>query len=103
MPWDKHDFPRARLDQKLPWSWPPTKFNVAADLLRLRTAHLRSRSPESLRYRQQTQTDPRPTRQRGKDRYTILSPCLLELLRAYYRILRPAGEWLYPSCARAGI
>jgi site-specific recombinase XerD len=22
---------------------------------------------------------------------------LLELLRAYYRILRPAGEWLFPS------
>jgi integrase len=24
----------------------------------------------------------------AKDRYTILSPCLLEVLRAYYRILR---------------
>ena len=25
------------------------------------------------------------------------SPCLLEVLRAYYRILRPSGEWLFPS------
>jgi len=29
----------------------------------------------------------------GKDRYTLLSPCLLEMLRAYCRILRPAGPW----------
>ena len=27
----------------------------------------------------------------------MLSPCLLEVLRTYYRILRPAGEWLFPS------
>ena len=33
----------------------------------------------------------------AKDRYTILSPCLLEVLRAYYRILRPGGGWLFPS------
>jgi len=33
----------------------------------------------------------------GKDRYTLLAPCLLEMLRAYYRILRPAGPWLFPS------
>ena len=33
----------------------------------------------------------------GKDRYAMLSPCLLEVLRAYYRILRPGGGWLFPS------
>ena len=33
----------------------------------------------------------------GKHRYAMLSPCLLEVLRAYYRILRPAGPWLFPS------
>ena len=33
----------------------------------------------------------------GKDRYSMLSPCLLEILRAYCRILRPAGPWLFPS------
>lgn len=33
----------------------------------------------------------------AKDRYTRLSPALLEVLRAYYRIVRPAGEWFFPS------
>jgi site-specific recombinase XerD len=33
----------------------------------------------------------------AKDRYAMLSPCLLEILRAYWRILRPAGPWLFPS------
>jgi integrase/recombinase XerD len=33
----------------------------------------------------------------GKDRYSMLSPCLLEILRAYWRVIRPAGLWLFPS------
>jgi integrase len=33
----------------------------------------------------------------GKDRYSMLSPCLLEILRAYFRALRPTGPWLFPS------
>ena len=33
----------------------------------------------------------------GKDRYTTLSPALLETLRTYFRIVRPAGEWRFPS------
>jgi len=33
----------------------------------------------------------------AKDRYTTLSPALLEMLRAYYRVVRPAGPWLFPS------
>jgi len=36
-----------------------------------------------------------------KDRYTILSPRLLEELRAYYRIYRPK-EWLFPSELKPG-
>jgi integrase/recombinase XerD len=32
----------------------------------------------------------------GKDRYTLLSPRLLEELRSYWRACRP-GEWLFPS------
>lgn len=38
--------------------------------------------------------------QRGKGnqpRTAILSPRLLEILRAYYRAVRPRGEWLFPS------
>jgi len=27
----------------------------------------------------------------------MLSPCLLEILRAYFRALRPSGPWLFPS------
>lgn len=37
-----------------------------------------------------------------KDRYTVLSPKLLAELRAYWRIYRPAGGWLFPSRARPG-
>jgi integrase/recombinase XerD len=33
----------------------------------------------------------------AKDRYAMLSPALLSLLRAYFRIVRPAGPWLFPS------
>jgi site-specific recombinase XerD len=27
----------------------------------------------------------------------MLSPCLLEILRAYFRTLRPSAPWLFPS------
>ncbi len=33
----------------------------------------------------------------GKDRYLMLSPKLLEVLRDYWRRTRPAGEWLFPG------
>lgn len=33
----------------------------------------------------------------GKDRYTILSPKLLDLLRLYYQAVGPSGEWLFPG------
>jgi site-specific recombinase XerD len=32
-----------------------------------------------------------------KDRYCLLSPMILELLRAYYRKVRPKGDWLFPG------
>ena len=32
-----------------------------------------------------------------KDRYTVLSPRLLEQLRAYWRVYRPQSGWLFPS------
>jgi integrase/recombinase XerD len=33
----------------------------------------------------------------GKDRYVPLSPLLLDALRTYWLIARPAGPWLFPS------
>ncbi len=32
-----------------------------------------------------------------KDRYTVLSPRLLEQLRAYWRVYRPVGGWMFTS------
>jgi integrase len=32
-----------------------------------------------------------------KDRYAMLSPRLLDILRRYYRAVRPPGEYLFPS------
>jgi integrase/recombinase XerD len=34
---------------------------------------------------------------RARDRYTLLSPRLLDELRAYYRAYRPTGPWLFPA------
>ena len=36
----------------------------------------------------------------GKDRYVMLSPRLLEVLRDYWRRTRPEGEWLFPGLIR---
>ncbi|HEY5618970.1 MAG TPA: site-specific integrase [Vicinamibacterales bacterium] len=36
----------------------------------------------------------------GKDRYTVLSPHLLEALRAYWKATHPAAPWLFPSARR---
>jgi site-specific recombinase XerD len=33
----------------------------------------------------------------GQDRYVMLSPKLLEILRAYWRAVRPPGPWLFPG------
>jgi site-specific recombinase XerD len=33
----------------------------------------------------------------NKDRYTVLSPWLLEVLRDYWRQFRPQGSWLFPA------
>lgn len=37
----------------------------------------------------------------GGDRYVVLSPPLLEILRGYWRLTRPA-QWLFPRRDRSG-
>lgn len=110
MPWDKHDFPRARLDEKLPVVLAPDEIQRFLDhvagvkhravLLTCYGAGLRISEAVALK---SSDVDSQRMLIRvehgkgGKDRYAMLSPCLLEVLRAYYRILRPGGGWLFPS------
>ena len=110
MPWDKHDFPRARLDQKLPVVLAPDEIQRflehvsgvknRAVLLTCYGSGLRISEAVALKVSDIDSQRKLIRVQHGKgakDRYTILSPCLLEVLRAYYRILRPGGGWLFPS------
>jgi integrase/recombinase XerD len=34
----------------------------------------------------------------AKDRHALLSADLLDVLRTYWRLVRPSGPWLFPSC-----
>jgi len=110
MPWEKQDFPRARLDEKLPVVLAPEEVQRFLDhiasikhravLLSCYGAGLRISEAVAL---QASHIDSQRMLIRvqhgkgGKDRYAMLSPGLLEILRAYYRILHPAGPWLFPS------
>ena len=110
MPWDKHDFPRARLDEKLPVVLAPGEIQPFLDhihgvkhraiLLTCYGAGLRIAEAIALR---PSDIDSQRMLLRvehgkgGKDRYAMLSPCLLEVLRAYFRLLRPSKPWLFPS------
>jgi site-specific recombinase XerD len=110
MPWEKRDFPRARLQEKLPVVLAPdevqhffghvTGVKNRAVLLTCYGAGLRISEAVALKI---AAIDSKRKLIRvecgkgGKDRYAMLSPGLLELLRAYYRLLRPKGPWLFPS------
>ena len=107
MPWDKHDFSRARLDQKLPVVLAPDEIQRflehvpgvknRAVLLTCYGSGLRISEAVALKV---SDIDSKRELIRvgtAKAAATPSSPCLLEVLRAYYRILRPSGEWLFPS------
>ena len=110
MPWDKHDFPRARLEEKLPVVLAPDEIQLFLDhihgvkhraiLLTCYGAGLRIAEAIALK---PSDIDSKRMLLRvehgkgGKDRYAMLSPCLLEVLRTYFRILRPSAPWLFPS------
>ena len=110
MPWDKHDFTRARVDEKLPVVPAPLEVQYFLDhvagikhraiLLTCYGAGLRI--AEAIALKPSDIDSPRMLLRvehgkGGKDRYSMLSPCLLEILRAYFRTLRPSGPWLFPS------
>ena len=110
MPWDKHDFTRPRLEEKLPVVPAPLEVQYFLDhvagikhraiLLTCYGAGLRI--SEAIALKPSDIDSPRMLLRvehgkGGKDRYTMLSPCLLEVLRAYFRTLRPCGPWLFPS------
>lgn len=110
MPWETKDFPRARLEEKLPVVLAPEEvqcfFGHVAGvknrvvLLICYGAGLRISEAVAVKL---SDIDSQRMLLRveqgkgGKDRYAMLSPGLLQLLRAYFRILHPAGPWLFPS------
>jgi integrase/recombinase XerD len=110
MPWETKDFPRARLEEKLPVVLAPDEVQRFFDhvagvkyravLLTCYGAGLRISEAVAVKL---SDIDSQRMLLRvehgkgAKDRYAMLSPCLLEILRAYFRILRPAGPWLFPS------
>jgi site-specific recombinase XerD len=110
MPWKKEDFPRPRVEEKLPVVLAPEEVQHFFDnlnglekravLLTCYGSGLRISEAVSLKV---CDVDSQRMLLRlehakgAKDRYTMLSATLLSFLRAYFRILRPAGPWLFPS------
>ena len=110
MPWEKHDFPRARLELKLPVVLAPdevqrfldhvTGIKHRAVLLTCYGAGLRISEAVALKacdIDSQRMLIRVEHGKGGKDRYAMLSPGLLAVLRTYYRIFRPGEPWLFPS------
>lgn len=110
MPWEQRDFTRARVDHKLPVVPAPlevqyflenvTGIKHRAILLICYGAGLRISEAIALK---PSDIDSHRMLLRvehgkgGKDRYAMLSPCLLEILRTYFRLFRPSPPWLFPS------
>lgn len=110
MPWQKGNFIRSRVEQKLPVVLSPDEVrrlfldipgvkNRAA-LMLCYGAGLRVSEAVAVKI---SDIDSQRKLVRveqgkgGKDRYSMLSPALLEVLRTYWRIVRPSGPWLFPS------
>jgi len=110
MPWNDTDFPRAKRPHKLPAvlsqeeivrffeNVPSLKYRAAlmlcygaglrvGEAVRLKTSHIDSH--RMLIHVEQGKGH--------KDRYVMLSPCPLDLLRTYWRAARPTGDYLFPS------
>jgi integrase/recombinase XerD len=109
-PWSKQDFTRTRVEKRLPivpaveevrrlFEHVPGIKNRAALLLCF-GAGLRVSEAASIKISDVDSARMLIRVEQGKgakDRYTTLSPALLETLRTYYRTLRPKGDYLFPS------
>lgn len=110
MPWNKEDFPRARVEQKLPVVLthdeirrffdhvPSVKYRAA--LMICYGAGLRVSEAVALKVSDIDSARGLLRVEHGKgakDRYAMLSPCLLEGLRVYWRAVHPTRPWLFPS------
>jgi integrase/recombinase XerD len=110
MPWRKEDFPRPRVPETLPVVLAPEEvenFFAHVNGLKYRVVLLACygsglRISEAVAL-QVSDVDSKRMLLRvqqgkgAKDRYAMLSPALLSILKAYFRIVRPAGDWLFPS------
>jgi integrase/recombinase XerD len=110
MPWKKEDFPRTRRERKLPVVLAPDQVRRLFDFIPgvknrmalmlcfgagLRVAEaaaFKTANIDSARMLLRVELG-----KGGKDRYTMLSPALLKILRLYFRVVRPQGDWLFPS------
>jgi integrase/recombinase XerD len=111
MPWDKSCFPRMRVENKLPVVLSPqevAQYFEYVPSLKYRTAlmlcygaGLRISESVSLKVRDIDSQRMLLRVEQGKgkkDRYAMLSPRLLAVLRCYYRAARPDKDgWLFPS------
>ena len=111
MPWDKSCFPRMRVASKLPVVLSPeevAQYFEHVPSLKYRTAlmlcygaGLRITEAVSLKVRDIDSQRMLLRVEQGKgkkDRYAMLSPRLLSVLRCYYRATRPDQQsWLFPS------
>jgi site-specific recombinase XerD len=111
MPWDKSCFPRMRVASKLPVVLSPEEvaqyfehvpsLKYRAALMLCYGAGLRISEAVSLKVRDIDSERMLLRVEQGKgkkDRYAMLSPRLLAVLRCYYRALRPDAEsWLFHS------
>jgi len=110
MPWKSEDFVRTRIPHKLPVVPAPDEVHRLFDhipgiknrmalmlcfgaglrvseAVAVQTEHIDS-ARQLLRVEQG---------KGAKDRYTCLSPAMIELLRNYFRIVRPPKPWLFPG------
>ena len=109
LPWSKAHFPRQHVPGKLPVVLSPTEvahffkhigvIKFRAALMTCYGAGLRISEVVNLRVEDIDSSRMLIHVRQGKgakDRYTMLSPKLLELLRLYWRFQRPP-EWLFPA------